>query len=74
LHRFEQLLAETDQTEHALATAKLREAVALLRRPPLADLRYESFAQPAIQRLAEPRLVAIEMRMDADLALGRHKA
>jgi Bacterial transcriptional activator domain len=50
----------------------LREALALWRGPALADLAFESFAQPAIARLEELRLVAIEKRIDADLALGRH--
>ena len=52
--------------------AKLREALALWRGPPLADLAYESFAQPAIARLEELRLAALEKRIEADLALGRH--
>jgi DNA-binding SARP family transcriptional activator len=38
----------------------------------LADLAYESFAQPAIARLEELRLLAVEQRIDAELQLGRH--
>ena len=38
----------------------------------LADFAYEPFAQPAIGRLEELRLLAIEKRIEADLALGRH--
>jgi DNA-binding SARP family transcriptional activator len=72
LHRFERLVGEADAAEPALAAAKLREALALWRGPPLADLSYESFAQPAIRRLGELRLAALEKRVDADLALGRH--
>ena len=52
----------------------LAEALALWRGPPLADLAYESFAQNEIARLEEGRLVAIEDRIDADLALRRHEA
>ena len=64
-------LRPTKQTRRWLPS-KLREALALWRGPPLADLAFESFAQPAIARLEELRLVAIEKRIDADLALGRH--
>lgn len=52
----------------------LREALALWRGAPLADLAYEPFAQSAIERLEEMRLAAVEQRLDADLALGRHAA
>jgi DNA-binding SARP family transcriptional activator len=72
LARFERLVSEADHADLPAAAAKLREALTLWRGPPLADLAYESFAQPAIARLEELRLVAIEKRIDADLALGRH--
>ncbi|MBV9417507.1 MAG: AfsR/SARP family transcriptional regulator [Solirubrobacterales bacterium] len=71
LFRFERLVAEADTAEPTVAAEKLREAVALWRGAPLADLAYESFAQPAIRRLEELRLAAVERRIDADLALGR---
>src|SRR6266540_1240455 len=54
------------------ASALLDEALALWRGPPLADLAYESFAQAEIGRLEELRLAALEERIDADVALGRH--
>jgi YVTN family beta-propeller protein len=54
------------------AAAVLRDALGLWRGPPLADFAYEPFAQPEIARLEELRLTALEMRIDADLALGRH--
>ncbi len=72
LHRFERLVGEADRAEPVLAAAKLREALALWRGPPLADLAYESFALPAIRRLEELRLAALEQRIDADLALAHH--
>ena len=49
------------------AGEKLREALALWRGPPLADLAYEPFAQAPIARLEELRLGALEQRIDADL-------
>ena len=48
------------------------EALALWRGPAFADLAYEPFAQAERARLEELRLVALEVRIDADLALGRH--
>src|SRR5919197_479376 len=75
VERFERLVrAGSDalsQDEPAQAAARLREALALWRGPALADVAYESFAQGEIARLEERRLVALEQRIDADLALGR---
>jgi class 3 adenylate cyclase len=65
LDEFERLVAEGGRD-------RLREALALFREPPLADLGGERFAQSEIARLEELRLVALEERIDADLALGRH--
>src|SRR5919201_1093184 len=56
----------------ARAAETLRTALALWRGPPLADLAWEPFAQSEIVRLEELRLAALEDRIDADLALGRH--
>ena len=73
LHRFERLVEEARRRGgRPVAAAKLREALALWRGPPLADLTYESFAQAAIARLEELRLAALEKRIEAELALGRH--
>jgi|SRR5215207_868405 len=72
LARFELLVAEARDAQPASASAKLSEALALWRGPPLADLGYEQFAQAEIARLEEMRMTAIEQRLDADLALGRH--
>src|SRR5207253_948985 len=54
------------------AAEQLRQALKLWRGPPLADVRYEQFAQGEIARLEELRLVALEGRIEADLALGLH--
>ena len=54
------------------ASILLREGLGLWRGPPLADLAFEAFAQDEIARLEELRLTALEERIDADLALGRH--
>ena len=53
-------------------SAGLRDALALWRGEPLADLRGEPFAEREIARLEELRLAALEDRIDADLAGGRH--
>jgi len=76
LHRFERLVDEgrslLARGLTADASVRLREALSLWRGPALADFAYESFAQAAIARLEEIRLAAVELRIDADLALGRH--
>jgi DNA-binding SARP family transcriptional activator len=76
LHRFERLVDEgrglLARGLAADASQRLREALSLWRGPALADFAYESFAQPAIARLDEIRLAATELRIEADLALGRH--
>jgi predicted ATPase/DNA-binding SARP family transcriptional activator len=62
----------------ALADGRLAEATSLLaaalgqwRGPALADVADAAFAVPAITRLSELRLAALEDRIDAELALGR---
>ena len=50
------------------------EALALWRGPALGDLAYEPFARPEVERLEEQRLAALEERIEAELALGRHAA
>jgi DNA-binding SARP family transcriptional activator/WD40 repeat protein len=49
----------------------LREALALWREAPLADLADEPFARFEVARLEEARTGAVEDRIDAELALGR---
>ena len=76
LRKFERFVEEgrslLESGDPSGAAERLREAVELWRGPALADFAYESFAQSAIARLEELRLAAIELRVDADLALGRH--
>ena len=72
VYRFEELVGAADGADPAEAAATLRDALGLWRGPALADVAYEVFAQPAIARLEELRLAALERRLEADLALGRH--
>ena len=76
LRRFEQLVSEGADAlaaaDSATAVARLDSALAVWRGPPLADFRYDSFAQAAIGRLEELRVHALELRIQAQLDLGRH--
>jgi DNA-binding SARP family transcriptional activator len=72
LARFESLVRQADGTPAAERAELLREALALWRGDPLSDLVDEPFAQSELRRLEELRLVALEERIDADLALGQH--
>ncbi|MFL5925482.1 MAG: BTAD domain-containing putative transcriptional regulator, partial [Gaiellaceae bacterium] len=72
--QFEQLVAAAEGLAPPERAAALRQALGLWRSAPLADLAYEDFAQDAIMRLDELRLVAQERLFDAELELGRHDA
>jgi DNA-binding SARP family transcriptional activator/tetratricopeptide (TPR) repeat protein len=72
LERFEALRREARDASPEVAADKLREALALFRGRPLADLADERFAQGEIARLEELRLAALEDRIDAELRLGLH--
>ena len=50
------------------------QALGLWRSEVLADLADYAFTRPEAARLEELRLAAVEARIDADLALGRHDA
>lgn len=54
------------------ASAALREALALWRGPALADLGDEPGVAPIAARLDELHVLALERRIEADLACGRH--
>lgn len=73
LLRFEQLVDEAERAAPDAAARLLREALELWRGAPLADVAHEPFAQTEVVRLEELRLRALELRFDADLALGRHR-
>jgi predicted ATPase/DNA-binding SARP family transcriptional activator len=74
--RFERLAAVGRQAltrgDNVSASTKLREALALWRGAPLAEVADEPFAQAEIARMEALHLQALEDRLEADLALGHH--
>src|SRR5262249_28112007 len=60
--------------QDARAGSLLREALALWRGGALADLAYAPYAQPAITRLEELRLSALERRIEVELRSGQDGA
>ena len=70
--RVERGRAELEGAEAEAAASSLREALELWRGLPYEDVRYEAFAQAEVGRLEELRLAALEDRIEADLARGRH--
>jgi DNA-binding SARP family transcriptional activator len=74
--RFDELVArardEAKGGDHTGAAATLREALALWRGPALADVADAPSARVQAGRLEEARLCALEDRIEADLACGRH--
>lgn len=72
-NRFRRMVAEAAEAQPGKAASLLRRALAMWRGPALADFSYESFAQVEIAELEELRLTTLEKRIEADLALGRHR-
>ena len=76
-NRFQRLAGEGSEAlaagKPALAAERLQQALALWRGPALADLQSERFAVAAAAALEEDRVAALEQRLEADLALGRHR-
>jgi DNA-binding SARP family transcriptional activator/Flp pilus assembly protein TadD len=74
--RFEVLLEDARSAARAgyweAAADQARAALALWRGEPLADVKSEALALREVPRLAELRLQAAELRIDAELRLGRH--
>ncbi|MDX6565641.1 MAG: hypothetical protein QOE10_1303, partial [Gaiellales bacterium] len=75
--RFEQLVevgrGALERGDAAAAAAVLRDALALWRGAALGEVAHETWARPYAERLEEERLQALETRIAADLALGRHR-
>jgi predicted ATPase/DNA-binding SARP family transcriptional activator len=73
--RFEHAVAEGRRlriSDPEQAASVLSDALDEWRGRPYEDLAYESFLQNEIRRLEELRLMALEDRLDAELAGGRH--
>jgi DNA-binding SARP family transcriptional activator/class 3 adenylate cyclase len=71
LARFQRLVEEA-RGDQGRAADLLVEALTLWRGPALAEFTSEPFARVERLRLEELRLEALEKRIDAELALGRH--
>jgi DNA-binding SARP family transcriptional activator/streptogramin lyase len=69
--RFASLVEEARAQPPEAAATTFREALGLWRGPVLADLD-DSVARPERSRLEEERATALEDRIEADLAVGRH--
>ena len=73
VRRLERLVAEASRDSTAGEPGRAaREALALFRGEPLADLTDEPFATNEIPRLEGLRETAVGLAIDADLASGRH--
>jgi DNA-binding SARP family transcriptional activator len=70
LVRFERLVASARGLEPPERSGRLREALALWRGEPLAEVAFEPFAVAESRRLEELRLAALEELFDAELAAG----
>jgi DNA-binding SARP family transcriptional activator/DNA-binding CsgD family transcriptional regulator len=70
---FERLVTRARSEPPEGAAGRLREALALWRGLALADVRLEGLAAHEAERLNESRVTALLDRIDADLALGRHR-
>jgi DNA-binding SARP family transcriptional activator len=72
LFRFERLVAEAEGADAAQASRVLTEALDLWRGELLPDLADDPSSRAEIHRLQAARLAALELRIQADLSLGRH--
>jgi DNA-binding SARP family transcriptional activator len=72
LDRFERLVGSARGLDAEERAERLREALALWRGEPLAEVAFQPFALPEVRRLEELRLATLEDRIDADLACERY--
>jgi DNA-binding SARP family transcriptional activator len=70
--RFERLVAEAEAAQPERASRLLTEALDLWHGDPFRDLADDATSQAEVHRLEAARLSALELRIEADLALGRH--
>ena len=74
---FERLAADGQRALYAgepgLAAVKLRQAEALWRGRPLADVEFEPFTRAYVDRLEQLGCATTEQRVEAELALGHHE-
>ena len=74
LEVFEQLVERSRAGgRHGARRRRCARRIALYRGRPLGDLGYEPWALSEVARLEELRFDALERRVDADLACGRHR-
>ena len=75
LETFERLVADArdvlGEGDPGAAAESLRAAETLWNGRPLSDLEFEAIMRVEVERLEELRLAAIEVRIEAELALGR---
>ena len=72
VERFETLVEQARGKPHEEAADLLRQALALFRGPPLSDAPLLGPGAIEADRLMSARLDALELRLEHDLALGRH--
>ncbi|MGE5689439.1 MAG: BTAD domain-containing putative transcriptional regulator [Pseudomonadota bacterium] len=71
LGRLDRLIDEAKSASGPRRGEAVREALALWRGDPLADVAYEPFAEGEVARLEELRCALLEARIDADLEAGK---
>ena len=69
---FDELVRAAADAPPEAAASMLRDALQLVRGRPLSDVALEQWAAPEVTRIEERVLAANELRLEADLELGRH--